>query len=385
MIGRLIAAAGLALLVGAAAPPPGYDAFGLALLQRLSAPSRERNVFISPVSIGVALAMAAEGARGETREALLSGLHAGGDLSVENRALLDSIAANADAQVAIADAIWLRHDLPPRAEYVATLRDYYRAQATAVKFGDPSAAAAINAWTREHTMGLIDGIVDQTSPSDFAYLTNALAFKGKWASPFDHSNTRPHPFTDGDGMQHNVNMMFQNGFFAVDDERTYRALIMPYGKGGYAAYILMPTGNDAQSLLRDLDASTFGHIKQAATNEELDVAVPRFTLEYDADLTRVLATMGMASAFSDAADFSTMHRPPPGIHIASVVHKTYLRIDEEGTTAAAATSVGMRLTAIRVGPSVAPFIVDHPFVIAIRDERNGALLFLGAVNSIPPG
>ncbi len=383
---RLLALLFAFSLTGAAgtAAPANYNEFGVALLQRLAAQSRDRNVFISPLSLGAALAMAADGAAGSTRQALLAGLHfRGNDLSAANAALVASLRANHDAQVALADAIWLRQDIPPRPQYVALLHDRYGAQARAVRFGNPSAAAAINAWVRQHTFGLIPSIVNQTSPLDFAYLTNALAFKGKWMTPFERNSTRPHAFTDASGTKDNVPMMFRTGSYEVADGTGYRALRLPYGKGGYAAYILLPKAGTADALVHDLTSSTFDHVARSVATEYLEIGVPRFTMEYDASLAPVLEQMGMGIVFSDNADFSLMHRSPPRLRIAKVLHKTYLRVDEAGTTAAAATAVGMQITAVRPGPRVPPFIVDHPFVLAIRDEGTGALLFIGAINSIP--
>lgn len=382
---RLLALTVACALLGAGPPvaPANYNAFGVAVLQRLSVQAHDDNVFISPVSIGVALAMAADGAAGTTRQALVTGLHADdADLSASNAALVASLRANRDAQVALADAIWLRQDIPPSSRYVALLRDRYDAQAQAVHFGAPSAAAAINDWVRRQTLGLIDDIVNATSPFDFAYLTNALAFKGAWTTPFDPHATRPSPFTDAGGGTHNVSMMLRTGSYEIADENGYRALRLPYGKGGYAAYILLPVTDDAAALVRALTPSTFDEVSRAVRSEYVEVGVPRFTLQYGASLGDVLEQMGMGIAFSGNADFSAMHPPPPHLRIAQVLHKTYLRIDEAGTTAAAVTAVGMQMLAIRTS-NTPPFIVNHPFVLAIRDEHTGALLFLGTINSIP--
>lgn len=383
---RLLVLAASACLLGAAAPPATYNAFGVAVLQRLAARSQNGNVFISPVSLGVALAMAADGAAGNTRAALLHGLRVNGEnLAAVNSALINSLMSNGDAAVAIANAVWLRQDLPPQPAYVALLRNDYHAQARAMRFGDPSAAAAINAWTRQHTFGLIDHVVDSTDPYDFAYLTNALAFSGNWTAPFARRDTRPHSFTDANGFKHNVQMMFKEGRFAIADEPAFRALRLPYGKGGYAAYILLPAKGSAAALVRDLTASTFDRVARSAGSEMLNVGVPRFTARYDASLGDVLKALGMGIAFGVDANFSVMTGPARRVYIAKVLHKTYLRVDEAGTVAAAATAVEMALHIILAPARATPFIVDRPFVFALRDERTGTLLFVGVINTIPPG
>ncbi len=221
--------------------PADYNDFGIRLLQGIASGDVGQNVFISPVSIGVALSMAAQGAAGNTRASLLHALDVPeSGLSERNAALIAELHQNADANVGIANAIWLREDVPPAPAYVETLHRSYGASAQAVRFGDPSAAGAINAWTKAHTLGLIDRIVDRTTSADLLFLTNALAFEGKWTIPFKKSATHPAPFTQADGRERSVDMMTNTGGYDEFDGTGYRAVRLPYGKGGYAAYILLP-------------------------------------------------------------------------------------------------------------------------------------------------
>lgn len=380
---RLAVCLALAVCAGAAPGnhPVNYNAFGIAALGRLSAQSKTQTVFISPVSIGIALAMAAQGARGSTQQAMVRALGVNGaSLNDLNDALTTEIAQNPDAQVGLANALWTRHDVKPLKSYVDMLRAHYGAQAQALHFGDPSAAAAINAWTKAHTLGLIDKIVDRTSAADFVYLTNALAFKATWSSQFKASSTRPAPFTNADASKSTVQMMSQGGEFAIYDGKGYSALRMPYGKGGYAAYVLLPKGNDTAALLKTLSDRQIDTIARDASNAYVDVQMPRFTAHYSTSLVPLLKAMGMGIAFSEDADFSAIHPAPPKLAITSVEHASYVRVDEKGTTAAAATSVGIGHLAIRRPEK--QFVVDHPFVFALRDERTGTLLFIGVIRSL---
>lgn len=378
----LFAVAGALALLGASAPPANYNAFGVSILRRLAASSPQTNVFISPESIGMALSMAADGAAGSTRSAIDATLQLSQQQrAAANAALTQSLKTNHDATVGIANAVWFRQDLPPRDAYVKLLHDDYGAQAQALHFGDPSAAEAINAWTKEHTLGLIDKLVDSTQNSDFLYLTNALAFKAKWTVPFQKSSTHSAPFTDASGKKHDVDMMSRTGSFSTIDTPQYRALRLPYGSGGYAAYILLPA-RSLDTMLSHLQAADFDRIAHGVSNAEVGVSIPRFTARYDASLVPALRAMGMSVAFGDGADFSGMHLPPPRLAISQVRHSTYVRVDEDGTTAAAATSVGIVTLAMRIPAKT--FVVDRPFVFAIRDERTGSLLFAGAIRSISP-
>lgn len=380
---HLAACLALVLCAGAAPTtvPANYNAFGIGLLARLSAESKTQNVFISPVSIGVALSMAASGAKGSTRQAMLHTLGANaGTLDAANAALVAELQNNKDASVGIADALWTRSDVKPRPQYVQTLQHQYAAQAQSLQFGDPSAAAAINAWTKEHTLGLIDRIIDRTSESDFLYLTNALAFKGKWTQQFKASATQPQPFTNADGTHSTVQMMSQSAQFNLYEGGDVRALRMPYGNGGYAAYVLLPAGGTADALVKSLTAATFDRIARESASSFVAVSMPRFTAQYNTSLVPLLRAMGMGVAFSEQADFSGIHAIPPRLAITSVNHAAYVRVDEQGTTAAAATSVGIGLLAIRRPDKT--FVVNRPFVFALRDERTGSLLFVGEIRTL---
>lgn len=380
----LVFAAALACLGGAAPAlkPANYDAFGIALLQKLVPQAKNQNVFISPLSIGMALSMAADGARGQTRAAIAHTLGFSADsFAPANSSLIAALASNHDAQVAVANALWLRQDIPPKPSYVSLLQTAYRAQAQALQFGNPSAAAAINAWTKAHTLGLIDKIVSQTQRSDFAYLTNAVAFNADWTQPFKKNDTRPRQFTNADGSKPNVPTMSQTGMFNEVDGTIFSAVRMPYGKGGYAAYIILPNAPMAATqYVTYMSAKNFDRIVSSMTSQRLQVMLPKFTARYDTSLVGALKALGMGIAFTDQANFSAMHAPPPGLTITDVHHAAYVRVDEKGTTAAAATSITITTTAIQEPPK--QFIVDRPFLLALRDERTGTLFFIGVINSV---
>jgi serpin B len=381
-----LTAAVLCLAASAPAPPPvpaNFDAFGITLLQRLASPANG-NVFISPLSIGIALSMAADGANGETRTAILRTLQQPErqNLADSNAALIHKTLTNPDARVGLADAIWLRAADPPLPSYMHLMRDKYAAEARAVRFGDPRATAEINNWVSAHTLGLISHLIDATHPEDFAYLTNALAFQAKWTLPFTKEATQPHRFTNGDGTTTTVKMMTRVGIFATTQARGYRELRASYGRGGFAAYIILPDHNSAQSLLKTLTRQRLDSDRRALRPQYIRFSMPRFIAGFKSGLNDSLSALGMGIAFSRNADFTRMHLPRE-LFIADVKHASYVRVDEAGTTAAAATSVEFALKAISLFPPRPPiFVADHPFIFVIRDERTGALLFIGVLNRL---
>lgn len=379
-----LAAAVLCFSASAVAPAPAnYDAFGTTLLQRLASQDNG-NVFISPLSIGIALSMAADGARGATRDGILQTLQQRRQLNLadSNAALIHETRSNSDAKLGLADAIWLRSPDPPLASYTSLLRNRYSAEARTVNFGKPSAAIQINRWVNARTLGLIPHLIDRTDPLDFIYLTNALAFQAHWTHPFEKAATEPHRFTNADGTESKVQMMSQVGTFSTSRDAAYRVLRMTYGRGGFAAYIILPNGKNAMVVLRTLTATNFAHDMHVMHPQYLRVLVPRFTARFQQNLNGPLIALGMGNAFSWKADFRNM-RAARGIRISNVEHASYVRVDEAGTTAAAATSVEIAKLAISLSPPHPPvFIVDHAFIFAIRDERIGALLFIGVVNRL---
>ncbi|MFN2448759.1 MAG: serpin family protein [Candidatus Baltobacteraceae bacterium] len=383
---HLIAAAGL--LLTAAAPagaphPANFNAFGIAVFQRLAAQNGSANVVISPVSIGIALSMTADGAAGSTRSEIVRALSVRGNLTAASAALISELGANRDAQIGLANAVWTRSDIAPSPAYARLLKDKYAAQAQALKFGDPSAAAAINAWTSAHTLGHVDRLVASTDPVDFLYLTNALSFEGKWSAPFKKSETRNAPFTPATGAAHDVAMMTANGSYAMMDGGTYRALRMPYGEGGYAAYILLPNdARGADALAAKLSASGFEKLAAAMHPAAVALSLPRFTAHGKAALNATLQAMGIRTAFLKTANFTPLHKAPPGLSLSKVDHASFVHVDEDGTVAAAATSAGISMTAIMAPAN--RFVVDHPFIFAIRDERSGNLLFVGLIRDVTP-
>jgi serpin B len=175
--------------------------------------------------------------------------------------------------------------------------------------------------------------------------------------------------------------MSETGMFKELDGTLYSAIRMPYGKGGYAAYVILPNaGISATKFVSYMSVKQFNGMASLMTAQRLQVMIPKFTATYDTSLVGVLKSLGMGIAFSGQADFSPMHTPPPGLDISDVRHQAYVRVDEKGTTAAAATSVTIGMTAVFAPPK--QFVVNRPFILALRDEQTGTLLFIGLINSI---
>ena len=354
--------------------------FGFRLLARLAPDHSHANVFFSPFSLSQALAMTWNGAGGATQRDMGTTLGLAGlpptKVNAANGLLLPSL-ENPDPQVelTVANALWIGGGGAFNPDFQRTCQQFYGADTTALDFGSPSAADTINGWVKDHTQGKIDQIV---SPADLAsataVLTDAVYFHGQWGKAFEKTETHDAPFTLADGSQQIVPLMSQEDEFSYLETPTFQAVRLPYGQGRLAMYVFLPkskTGLDA--LLQTATASQWDRWLTKMHVTYLSLSLPRFHADDQWTLNKPLSQMGMASAFGSGADFSPMGLP--GDYIQAVIHKATLDVDEEGTTATAATAVVMT-ESIRVSKEMR---VDHPFLCAIRDDATGTVLFLGAI------
>lgn len=366
---------------GARKPPPEPTAdFGIRLLGELAAKSPEGNVCISPVSIMLALRMAHEGAAGETRAEMEKALGIQGltaeELRKRTKALVEGL-AGADPKVTttVANSVWIHR--PLRADYVELCRKEFAAEATTLDFGKPDAAGTINGWVKKKTQGRIEAIVPDPVPVDVAaYLINAVYFKAPWKTPFDPKRTHQRRFRVSEKMAVQVPMMYRDGPIQSMGGRGFQAVRLPYGTGErLAMYLFVPDeASTLDGFLKGLTADAWAGWMSSFKPGPLDfIGIPRLKMECGFGLVTPLKALGMRQAFSDAAaDFSRMSAE--ALFISDVKHKTFIEVNEEGTEAAAATSVEMKPT------SEPPHLVaDRPFLFAIRDDKEGAVLFLGVV------
>lgn len=366
-----------------------YTGFGLRLFAALHQQTPDQNIFISPASIALALAMTYNGADGQTRAAMARVLGLEGLSPDEvNRASADLrvALANPDPKVelTIANSLWVKKGLALAPLFVQRNKDYYGAQVTSLPF-DSRAPAAINRWVSQNTKGKIDRIVDQIDPQTVLYLINAIYLQATWTRPFDRAATAPASFTLPGGQLKSVAMMAQQGRYHYvralygDRSQGFQAVRLPYGKGRVALYIVLP---DAGSSLADwcsaLNERSWQELVGELKEREGTVRLPRFKAEYSAQLNQALAGLGMGVAFDpQRADFPGITAGSDRVWIDQVRHRALLEVNEEGTAAAGATEVRIAASAMAEPPF--EMVIDRPFFLAIRDDQTGALLFVGAV------
>jgi serine protease inhibitor len=404
---RRLVAAGLLVFFGlgcdstgpedtADAPPPrpltaaedqvvdADNAFGLTLLRStVDTEGTSKNVFLSPISVSMALGMTLNGARGETRSGMKAALEkqdlSPTDINDAYRGLIDLLEGlDPNVEVALANSIWYREGLPVKQAFIDTNRAHFDAEVEALDFADPSASDRINGWVNDQTRGNIEKIVPSQIPSNpVMYLINAIYFNGPWRDQFDPSNTAPEPFHRGDGSTVSVPMMekTKNVVHPTYQAEQFRAVDIAYGDSLYSMTVLLPHEDaSVQSVVDSLDTETWTEMTSGLSPQSLSrLKMPRFTLRYGKTLNDVLKDLGMGVAFTGRANFRGIADLSLAIDKAN--HKTFLRVDEEGTEASAATSVEIE----PISSAPPSFVVDQPFVVAIREHHSGTSLFLGTI------
>jgi len=323
--------------------------------------------------------MAYNGVSGETKQEMTKVLEFTGmtpqEINAANQALQNSFQkVDPNVQVLIANSLWAQQGFSFKPEFLQTNQEYYQANVTELDFINPQALTIINNWVSQKTQGKIEKIVDKISPDDVLFLINAIYFKGNWQTPFDKSQTANKTFflTDGSSKQHP--MMSQEGIYGSYETDIFQAVSLPYGKeGALAMYIFLPNSNsNLVTFLQQLTPENWNQWMKEFSWEPGIIEIPRFKIEYKVELKSTLKALGMAGIFDiSKADFSAM--TDDNVAVASVKHKTFVEVNEEGTEAAAVTSIKL----LRGLPF--QMNVNRPFFCAIRDNTTGTILFMGTI------
>lgn len=357
--------------------------FGFKLFSQLVQQSNNENLLISPFSVATALSMVYNGAAGETQQAMATALELQGmDLDTLNQAnaALAASLENADPQVklAIANSLWGRQGFAFQPDFLQRNQQFYQAEIASLDFNSAEAPTRINNWVSQNTNNKITKIIDQINADQILFLINAVYFKGNWTTQFNPELTTERPFYPLNGTQKQHPMMTQQGNYAYYETDQFQAVSLPYGNRRLSMYIFLPKSQSSLAAFQNtLTPDNWNTWMQQFSRREGAIQLPKFKFEYESDLNAALAAMGMGIAFSSGeADFSGIGPNSPSID--EVKHKTFIEVNEEGTEAAAVTSIGVRATSINLDE---PFqmVVDRPFFCAIRDQQTGTILFMGSV------
>ncbi|MGM0401486.1 MAG: serpin family protein [Chloroflexota bacterium] len=363
----------------------GNSAFAFDLYRFLA--KEEDNLFYSPYSISLALAMTHAGARGETEAQMADVLHftlPQEELHPAFNALDLALASRGEEEeegfrLHVVNALWGQKGYEFLSEFLRTLAENYGAGLRVLDFATKpeESRVTINDWVAEETEERIEDLLPKNAidRSTVLVLTNAIYFNAAWQHPFQEEQTEDGTFYLRDGEEVTVPMMNQTESFAYGEGEGYQALELPYEDEELSMVILLPKEGGFEEFEGTLDAGRVEAIVQDMTRTSVNITMPKFSHEWDTSLKETLSALGMPVAFSSGADFSGM-TGSRGLFIDDVIHKAFVAVDEEGTEAAAATAVIMRESAPL---SPVEFTVDHPFIFLIRDRETGTILFVGRV------
>lgn len=363
--------------------------FGLNLFKKVASQVKgDTNVMISPLSATLALSMTYNGTAGTTKTAFENTLNYSSlttsdiNQSIEN---LSNALTSVDPTVTfdLANSIWYRNTFSVEQNFLNTDEKYYNAEVSALDFTDPNSVNIINKWVSNKTNGKIPTIIKKINPSDMMVLINATYFNGKWKYQFDPARTENKPFYLQNGSVEQVPTMTQKTQMGYTNTGTFQAVELPYGRGNFSMILILPNKDkslsDIENEMTEANWQQWtSDLSKPSTSFVLTIYLPKFKFSYSKNLNNYLSDMGLGIAFNPSANFSNIN-DTISLFISKVLQKTYIRVDEAGTEAAAVTSVN--LTNGSSGDESLPSIIsfNRPFLFAIKEKYTNAILFIGSV------
>lgn len=362
--------------------PLAHNTFGFNSIKILAKEEGNKNIFISPSSMALALSLVYNGANGETKSAMQRTLQFQNlDITTVNQESLGLINSlkNPDPKVelSVANSVWARNDVDFKKDFLGIVGSYFNAEISNLDFSNSSSANIINAWVSKNTKGKIPTMVSPPIPDDMVmYLINAVYFKGSWSTEFDKKLTENRNFITTSGTSKMHPLMRHHGDMSYLETEDFQSVQLPYGDNKRVSmYVFLP--KNLNNFVQTLDVDKWNNWMKQYEETEGTLLLPRFKMEYEKGLIPLLTQLGMGVAFQDSADLTGIGI---GLKISEVKHKTYVDVNEEGTEAAAVTSIGVSVTSVSFEKTFY-MEVNRPFFFVIRDNQTQEVLFMGTIQS----
>ncbi|SEJ69873.1 serpin B [Dyadobacter sp. SG02] len=345
--------------------------------------SAEENFFVSPLSLHMALGMLLNGAEKETADEIQKALKmdavALADLNAAYKTLINDLpVADSKVSLGLANSVWYRNGFSVEDDFQSVLKNSFESEVTGLPFDD-AAKDRINKWASDKTNGKIQKVLDNIQPQHVMFLLNALYFKGDWQTRFDAKKTQDTPFRLENGQSKNVKMMFAGSDFKVGAGSNYDAVRLPYANGQFNMTLIIPKGqNTIDEALKGITGEGWSKLNGGMTERGITVGLPKFTLDYSAQLKETLTGMGIKRAFENSAQLTKINKLAE-LYVDFVKQDAYLGIDEQGTEAAAVTTIGIGLTS--AGSEPPRYICDRPFGLIISENTSNTILFVGRIKN----
>lgn len=362
------------------------NTFGFELFSKINKADSSVNIFISPLSVSLALGMALNGAAGETLAEMQQMIKMN-DLTLDeiNQASLSLITflMELDSKVIfeIANSIWYQEGFSIKPDFLSVNQTWYQAEVHSLNFNLSSAKDIINQWVANKTHDKIDTIIDEIDPMVIMFLINAIYFKGEWSYQFNHEQTYNGNFQSASNGNTPCRMMIQKNLFDYYKNDQFQAIDLPYGDSLFRMTVVLPTdGENLADLINELDGLTWQSMLDRMEPDSGTLYLPKFKLEYEIQLNDILQALGMQAAFNPiTANFSNI--TDEKIFISEVKHKTFIEVDEEGAEAAAVTSISFEVTSM---PPQEQFtmVVNRPFLFVIHESHTQSILFIGKIGDV---
>ncbi len=358
--------------------------FGFELFKKINdSPEVTKNTMISPLSVSLALAMVYNGTDGNTKKQMEELLHKTNltpdDINQSYQDLVTGLSSHdPKVELSISNAIFYRNSFSIKNNFITTNQNYYKAEVSGLDFSKTTETLnTVNGWVNTQTKGKIDKIIERVNPEDIMYLLNAIYFNGEWKYSFDNKKTADQSFTREDKTVITVPTMTIENQFRFYSHQSFELLEMPYGSDKFSMLIFLPVpGKNTSDIISLLTAESVNDWIQKLNEQKKEVFLPKFEFKFDNSLVDELKALGMTDAFDDMKANLSGISDAAQLVISEVMHKTYIKVDERGTEAAAVTGITFGVTS--VGPDNS-FRADHPFVFAIREKDTKAILFIGKV------
>jgi serine protease inhibitor len=340
-----------------------------------------KNVFVSPLSLHMALGMILNGANGQTAQEIQKTLNLDAQTLASANSTYQNLMQNLPAvdpkvTLQLANSVWYRNTFTVANSFQDVLKQTFQAELSAQDFDNPATVGTINGWASQKTNGKIPKVIDIIQPDNVMFLLNALYFKGDWKTQFKPENTIDAPFSLASGGETTVKMMRLSTNMRQAQQPTYTAFELPYGSDDtrYAMTVLLPAqSTTADAILNTFTGTDWTQLQQVMKPTKMDIGLPKFTLQYAIQLNSILGAMGMPTAFTDRADFTNIN-PQGNLTLSFVKQNTFVAVDEKGTEAAAVTTGGVSTTSVQL-----PTLCDRPFVFVIHEKTSGTVLFVGKI------
>lgn len=358
----------------------GSNAFAFDLGRELLPEAPDDNLFWSPLSASMLLGMIMNGTDGDTWDQLRDVLGFDGmsedDINDAYLGLIELLTGlDPTVEMAIGNSTWTDTGFPVTPAFEQRVTEHFDAEARELDLQDPTSLDAINAWASDATNGRIETIFDDLPANAVMVLLNALYFKGSWTTEFDRGRTEAAPFTRADGSNVTVDLMYLEETFVFGGDPDVAVVDLPYGGGAFSMTVAVPReGVSVDDVVRSLNQDRWNGWLEGIVETDGVVRLPRFELEWQAKLNGPLQTLGMTAAFDPAlADFTRL-TPGGGVWLDLVKQKAFVKVDEEGTEAAAVSG------GVMVDSAPLELRADRPFLFVLRERLSGTILFMGVVN-----